>query len=35
MVLSLTSGESKPVYEGLFMVEGYNDGYFFPTWAAA
>jgi hypothetical protein len=33
--VSTEGGESGPVYEVMFMVEGYNEGYFFPIWVSA
>jgi hypothetical protein len=35
MVVFSEGGESRPVSEGLFIVGGYNEGYFFSTWVAA
>jgi hypothetical protein len=28
-------GESKPIYEGIYTVEGHGKGYFYFTWMAA
>jgi hypothetical protein len=28
-------GASRPLYRGVFMVGGYDEGYFSPTWVAA
>jgi hypothetical protein len=27
--------EWRIIYRGLYMVGGYDEGYFFPTWVAA
>ncbi|XP_051214313.1 probable aquaporin TIP4-1 [Lolium perenne] len=35
MVTSSTDGEPRPIYGDLYTVEGYGEGYFFPTWVAA
>jgi hypothetical protein len=35
VVVSIEGGESRPVYEGLFTVGGYGEGYFFPTCVVA
>jgi hypothetical protein len=35
VVTSSTAGASRPIYGGLYMVGGYGDGYFFPTWVVA
>ncbi|XP_051186755.1 uncharacterized protein [Lolium perenne] len=35
MVTSSESGEPRPIYEGLYTVGGYGEGYFFPAWVAA
>jgi hypothetical protein len=34
MVTSSADVASRPIYEDLYTVEGYNEGYFFPTWVA-
>jgi hypothetical protein len=34
-VVSSTCGESRPVYIGIYMVEGHGEGYFYPTWIAS
>jgi hypothetical protein len=35
MVVSTMCGESKPIYRGLFIIEGYEEEYFFSIWVAA
>jgi hypothetical protein len=35
MVLSSKGGGPRPLYGGLYMIGGYGEGYFFPTWMAA
>ena len=35
MVLSIMRGESRLVYEGVYTIGGYGEGYFYPTWVAA
>jgi hypothetical protein len=35
MIVSLAGGASKPIYEGLYTVGDYGEGYFFPSWVAA
>jgi hypothetical protein len=35
MVTSTADGKPRPIYGGLYMVEGYDEGYFFLTWVAA
>jgi hypothetical protein len=35
MVTSAADRESQPIYGELYMIEGYNEWYFFPTWVAA
>jgi hypothetical protein len=35
MVTSLAAREQRSVYGGLYTIEGYGEGYFFPTWVAA
>jgi hypothetical protein len=35
MVLSSEGGGPRPLYEGLYTIGGYGEGYFFPTWMAA
>jgi hypothetical protein len=32
---SSADGESRPIYGDLYTIEGYIEGYFFPTWVAA
>jgi hypothetical protein len=34
MVVTTTSGESQAIDRGLYMVRGYGEEYFFPTWIA-
>jgi hypothetical protein len=35
VVASSAYGEPRPIYGGLYMIRGYGEGYFFPTWVAA
>ena len=35
MALSTSRGESRPVYEGVYTIGGYGEGYFCPAWVAA
>ena len=35
MVLSTMIGESRHIYGGVYTIEGYGEGYFYPTWVAA
>jgi hypothetical protein len=35
VVTSSEDAASRPIYGGLYMVGGYGEGYFFPTWVAA
>jgi hypothetical protein len=35
VVTSLVTGESRPIYRGMYTIRGYIEGHFFPTWVAA
>jgi hypothetical protein len=35
VVTSSEGGESRPIYGDLYMIGGYSEGYFFPTWMVA
>jgi hypothetical protein len=35
VVTSSDAGEPQPIYGGLYTVERYKEGYFFPIWVAA
>jgi hypothetical protein len=35
VVFTAKSGESRPLYGGVYMVGGYTEGYFFPTYVTA
>jgi hypothetical protein len=35
VVTSLEGEESRLIYEGMYTVEGYGEGYFFPIWVTA
>jgi hypothetical protein len=35
VVVSTTCGASRPLFGVVYTVEGYDEGYFIPTWMAA
>jgi hypothetical protein len=35
VITSSAAGEQRPIYGGLYMIGGYDEGYFFSTWVAA
>jgi hypothetical protein len=35
MVVSSAFGESRTIYEGVYTIEGLDEGLYYPTWVVA